>query len=291
MVYEEQIPEVLKDEEQWLCWRAETRNDKSTKVPVDASTGRYAQVDTPETWSGFDTALDYYENTRTANGIGFVFHEDGEYAGVDLDDCRDTATSKVDDWAVEIIHQLSSYTERSPSGAGFHVLVSGDVPDGGNRRGNIEMYDSHRYFTVTGDHVTGSPTTVKYRPDQLQTIHDEYIVEGDEARESVYPVEQRGVPLANDDLIKKAMNAANGDKFQALWNGDTSGYKSHSEADQALCTILAFWAGGDPRRIEDLFSQSGLVRDKWRNRADYRERTINNAIQHCSDFYKPENHE
>ena len=88
-----------------------------------------------------------------------------------------------------------------------------------------------------------------------------------------------------------AKNAANGEKFLALWSGDTSGYPSHSEADLALCNLLAFWTAGDPQRMEELFSQSGLAREKWRNRPDYRERTIRTAIRGVSAFYDPEDTE
>lgn len=287
MVFAEQIPESLKEEDQWVCWRTEPRNGKATKVPVDASSGGYAQVDAPETWSSFETVLDYYESTDPVDGIGFVFRENGRYAGVDLDVCRDPETGDVDDWAMDVIRQLDSYTERSPSGTGFHVLVSGEVPDGGNRHDGVEMYDNSRYFTVTGDHIPDSPKAVEERSDRLEAVHDEYVLCEDDGSGSVQSVEGGDVSLPDDELIEKAVNATNGDKFRRLWNGDISGYESHSEADQALCTMLAFWTGGDYDRIEELFSRSGLVREKWWSRADYRERTIRNGIQYCSDFYEP----
>lgn len=287
MVYEEWIPEALKTEEQWVCWRTDSRNGTFTKVPVDATSGGFAQVDTPETWTDFDTSLTYYTMTEPVDGIGFVFYEDGNYAGVDLDDCRDPETGEGAAWALDVIERLDSYTERSPSGTGYHVLVAGEVPSGGNRDGGLEMYDSHRYFTVTGDHLAGTPPTIEHRTDELQTIHEEYIAEDDESSGS--EAARGAVSVPDDELIETAMTAANSDTFRALWNGDTSGYRSHSEADQALCTLLAFWTGGDPQKIEDLFSQSGLVRDKWRDRPDYRERTINTAIQYCNDFYEPAN--
>jgi len=47
------------------------------------------------------------------------------------------------------------------------------------------------------------------------------------------------------DLIKKAMNAANGNKFSRLWQGNISGYESQSEADSALCSML--FHSGQPK--------------------------------------------
>jgi primase-polymerase (primpol)-like protein len=277
----------MKEEDQWVCWRTEERDGKATKVPINPYTGGYAKSNDTSTWSDFDTALAYNREAADIEGVGFMFHEDGLYAGVDLDDCRDPKSGDVEDWAKDILDQLESYTERSPSGTGFHVIVYGFVPDGGNRRRDIEIYDSHRYFTVTGDRVPGVPETVEKRAKRLRDIHQEYIADNNRGVAPAQQTSGTDVDLPDEKLIEKAKNAANGDKFTALWNGDTSGYRSHSEADQALCNLLAFWTGGDPQRIEALFSQSGLVRDKWRERPEYREQTIRNAILSCSDFYEP----
>ena len=50
---------------------------------------------------------------------------------------------------------------------------------------------------------------------------------------------------------------------------------------------MAFWTGGDRSRIDSLFRQSGLCRDKWKDREDYREKTINAALTHTTEFYNP----
>ena len=87
------------------------------------------------------------------------------------------------------------------------------------------------------------------------------------------------------EVVKKALAASNGARFSRLWNGDTEGYGSHSEADLALCGMLAFWTGGDAARIDTLFRQSGLYRKKW-DRKDYRNRTITEALSGKTEFYK-----
>ncbi|MCP4712224.1 MAG: hypothetical protein GY869_26680, partial [Planctomycetes bacterium] len=90
----------------------------------------------------------------------------------------------------------------------------------------------------------------------------------------------------DEELLTKARDAGNGDKFMALFDrGDVSAYTSDSEADLALCGMLAFWTRRDPERIDQLFRQSALCRKKWIERGDYRERTITKALGRGSDFY------
>jgi len=301
----EHIPETLREREQWVCWREEERDGKPTKIPVTPAAGGFASATDPETWASFETALDY-TGTEHADGIGFVFTDDDPIVGVDLDDCRDPETDDIDDAALDIIERLDSYTEVSPSGTGYHVLITGELPDGRNRRGSIELYDTARFFTVTGDHVEQTPTRVARRQDALTAIHREYVQ--DTERDTGAESEQRDsagnesasgsaadvdVDLEDEDLLEKARHASNGEKFERLWNGDTAGYDSHSEADMALCCLLAFWTGGDQTQMEQLFRQSGLMREKWdevhyADGSTYGEKTIERAIATTAEFYDPD---
>ncbi|SIS20057.1 hypothetical protein SAMN05421752_1262 [Natronorubrum thiooxidans] len=166
----------------------------------------------------------------------------------------------------EIIQQLESYTEVSPSGTGYHVLIHGDLPDGRNCRGGIEMYDQSRFFTVTADHVDGTPTSINERQDALQAVHEEFVAEDDTNDEIDATGGRRDdssqsqtLGLEDEVLLEKARSAGNGEKFDRLWRGNTSGYDSQSEADMALCCLLAFWTGGNRMQMDRLFRQSGLI--------------------------------
>lgn len=95
----------------------------------------------------------------------------------------------------------------------------------------------------------------------------------------------------DQSIIDKASKAGNGAKFHALWSGDTSGYPSSSEADQALTNILAFWTK-DQSQIDRLFRQSGLYRQKWDEKhqaggATYGQMTIEKALAGVTDTYTP----
>lgn len=299
------LPASLREREQWVCWKEEDRDGKPTKIPVTPETRAFASSTDPETWDSFETALEYAE-TGNATGVGFVFTDDDPIVGVDLDNCRDPETEAIDDAALDIIERLDSYTEISPSGTGYHVLISGELPEGRNRRGSIELYDTARFFTVTGDHVEETPARVERRQDALVAIHREYVQDTD--RDVKSQSGQQGtadeqpatngtvdvdVDLEDKELLEKARNASNGSKFERLWNGNTGGYESQSEADMALCCLLAFWTGGDHTRVDNLFRQSGLLREKWdevhyADGSTYGEKTIERAIANISEFYDPD---
>jgi putative DNA primase/helicase len=153
------------------------------------------------------------------------------------------------------------------------------------------MYDDARFFTVTGDHVDVTPSTVEQRADALRAIHADYVAHDDGAGDPDPDAGDVDVNLDDDALVSKAKDAENGDKFRRLWNGDTVGYQSQSEADMALCSMLAFWTGGDRARIDRLFRRSGLYRDKWdedRGEQTYGEQTIAKVLKGVSDVYDPD---
>jgi hypothetical protein len=98
--------------------------------------------------------------------------------------------------------------------------------------------------------------------------------------------------LDDSDLIQKAKQAANGDKFSQLWTGDWSGYPSQSEADLALCSTLSFWTRRDPGQMDRLFRQSKLMRPKWDEKhfgdgRTYGQETISKAISGTTEAYSP----
>jgi len=213
-----------------------------------------------------------------------MFHPNDPFAGTDLDDCRDPETGEIQPWALDIVEDLDSYTEVSPSETGLKVFVRGELPPGRRRKRQIEMYDRGRFFTTTGYHLACTPTTVNERQTELTRLHRRVFGSSvgqvaDSKRDSC------GNPLSNlsdDELIRHAMRAANGEKFAKLWAGDTGDYKTasnegRSETDLALCSLLAFWCGPDEERIDRLFRRSGLYRSKW-ERADYRALTLAVAL-------------
>lgn len=305
-VYPSYIPKALKDIDRWVCWKTAIRNGEETKIPVNPLTGENAATDDPATWTNFDEALDYFRNHEHIEGIGFVFTGDGPYVGIDLDYCRDPDSGEIDDWAVTIISRLEGYVEISPSGTGIHIIVKGALPGDRNRSGNVEMYETRRYFTITGRTPT-SGDSIDDIPDQqaaVRRVYEEHIgydetVDPDTSwqQEDYDSPDTSGLPDDDQELLERAKKADNGRKFADLWEGRwQANYPSQSEADLALCTMLAFWTRKDPTRIDRLFRQSGLMRDKWdedRGNQTYGELTISKALAKLGDdeVYDPHHYD
>ncbi len=117
----------------------------------DPKTGRFAKSTDPSTWGTFDQAWAYYQSHKDGvDGVGFMFAKDDPFIGIDLDHCRNAETGEIQPWALEIVETMNSFTEISPSGQGLHIFVKGELSGDGINTKDVEMYDSKRYFTVTG---------------------------------------------------------------------------------------------------------------------------------------------
>jgi putative DNA primase/helicase len=281
-----QAPGELRTTDQFVCWCEENRNGDITKVPYSVHGGRASSTN-PKTWAPFEAAIAYAEE-HSMPGVGFVFTEDDPFAGIDIDKCRDAESGEIEPWAKKIVDALDSYTEVSPSGTGLHIFIKATLPGRNNRKGPVEMYESRRYFTLTGRHLDGTPTEIHERQDVLERLY-RHVFKAENSVEDANGHRPRTASLDVDDevLLELAMRAKNGEKFSRLWRGDTSDYGSdESRADLALCSLLAFWTDGDPNRMDHLFRQSGLMREKW-NRHDYRERTFNRVLEGRTEFYHP----
>jgi len=288
------IPDELRSLRQWVAYRAtpSKRPGKTDKIPVDPNTGGNASSTDPATWSAFETALSRAKRDGLA-GIGFVFTRDDPYVGIDLDGVID-AQGNTEQWVLDYMRLFNSYAERSRSGTGVHIIVRGTLPPGGRKRGPVEMYDSGRFFVFTGN-VLPDYDAIRDAQEAIDLIHREQFGEQEPRPETVRPPAQ-AVDLDDAALIAKASGARNGHKFERLWQGNISGYPSQSEAELALCSALAFWTGGDAARVDRLFRQSALWRDKWDSRhyangSTYGEATVAKAIATTRDFYTGNGHE
>jgi hypothetical protein len=281
------IPTQLREVRGWVVWRYDVRDGKPVKRPYRADRPWSPASSTdPRTWATYEQAVLAAEADGNA-GIGFVLSPDDPFVGVDLDGCVNGDGVHEAVW--QLVTQLGSYTEVTPSGTGLRVFVRGALPAwlplNGKQTGRktsrtpwadaFEVYSHGRFLTVTGQHLPGTPTTVEGA--DLDAICLE-IFPPEQPPAAPRPRRAFSADGDDGDLIERARSARNGAKFSALWDGDTSAHGGDdSAADQALCNHLAFWTDYDAERVDRLFRSSGLFRPKW-NRGDYRDRTISNAL-------------
>ena len=296
------FPEELKALPQWVV--------RKQKVPFNANNMKCASTTDSSTWSDFQTAVNACEKYNT-DGLGFVFAEGQDYVGIDVDTCFDPSTGEISEGGLKIIEMFDSYTELSPSGYGVHIFIKADPnfklpfhkhsmkPNGIERYENkngvrmkkepeIELYNCGRYFTVTGN-IFGEIKPLSERTEALKKFYSMY-----HDRKKIEPrsvsIPTHDLSLDDDEVLERAMNSSNGLQFRELYYGNISGYASHSNADQALCSFLAFWCQGDKCQMDRIFRSSALMRSKWdemRGHETYGAFTIDNAVRTSRNFYDP----
>ena len=165
----ERMPAELRQLRNWVLWVPIWNGSKWTKRPIQIS-GFGASATNPKHWSSFDDVKQAYERAvqrgyielrekdkppqhLSIGGVGFVFDgqpdEDGlVFAGVDFD--KVIAGNDIASLAEERIRRLGSYTERSVSGGGLHVIVKARPLQSGVAHKGVELYTSGRFFTMTG---------------------------------------------------------------------------------------------------------------------------------------------
>lgn len=275
----ENIPNELKQVSNWVCWQGEA------KIPKNPFNGQNAQSNNPKSWGTFAQACKACESFGF-DGLGFMFSE--PYFGIDLDHCMDNL-----DFVDEFVETLQSYTEISRSGNGIHIICKGKLPEGSRRKGGVEMYSEGRYFIVTGDIYNPQYTEIRDCTESVKVLHSKYLPSSVPKAEirRMQPI----VDMDDADVIDKARNCKNGSLFTMLYSGQWEGlFPSQSEADMALCNMLAFWTGRNEAQMDRIFRASGLYRKKWETKRGgdtYGNITISKACAACTEVYNPKKYD
>lgn len=287
------VPKELKNASRWVCYKLEQKEgkEKLDKIPKNAITGGNAQSNNSDTWCDFKTACDGLRKYRF-DGLGFMLG--GGFFGIDIDNINsDIQAYKNGEYCIinEFLDSLKSYAEYSPSGTGIHIICKGELPEGGRRKNNIEMYERGRFFTITGN-VLSKCKKIAQCTETIKPLHTKYI--GKNLHKSSDNYMNFTPNYSNTyDVIEKIKTSKQAEKFDDLYTGNWQiYYKSQSEADIALCNILAFWCQGDSYTMDSIFRSSALMREKWdrrQNGTTYGNIVIQKAIRDCTCFYIPIN--
>ena len=285
----------LKDKKLWFLWSAKPGgNGKVTKVSFAANGGATGTDDAHRgTWVSFDDA-ESARNQFQASGLGLKIPKGFFLLDIDHKDISDP-------FAQLMLSRFSSYAEVSPSGKGIHIIGQCDITklpvhfddrrkklvldsEYYQKRSDIglELYIgdiTNRYGTFTGNTINSLPIA-----DCTQAVLTTLDKEMRKKPKAKYSAKRDG-DRAVFDIVCDLRKQKNGDKFIRLYDkGDFSEYGSQSEADAALCALIAFRTGADPDAIDEVFRSSALYRSKW-ERDDYRENTINAGISACNGVF------
>lgn len=286
----------LKQMRIWFLWRwGADKNGKQTKNPFAANGGSTGTDDAhSSTWVTYDEAVAAADKFHAA-GVGFKIPDGYFFLDIDHRELSDPLVKT-------LLARFDSYTEYSVSGGGIHIYGKCDfsqlptyIDNKGKVRLNKQFYQknskidlelyvggiTNRFAAFTGNIIEDKP--LRECTAAVLTTLDKNM----RRREKTNYSAKRDGNRADFDIACNLRKQKNGDKFKKLYDeGDFSDYGSQSEADAALCAIIAFRTGPDPEAIDTIFRGSALYRDKW-ERDDYRESTIAVGIEAChGTFHK-----
>ncbi len=270
----------LKQHRNWIVCTAD-------KTPWRADGLKKASPTDSADWCDYATAA----ATVAANpglGLGFVLTRDAGFTVVDLDSYKTQNPAILAEH--KAIHDgLQSYSEYSPSGKGIHIWLRGYASSRGLPKKFFELYSENHYMTVTFNPYRNVPIanlqdeltkfSKFYWPDSQNGFHPLNNEEGEESFDV----------LLKQEILQSCADAMNSEKWEMLWF-DKPGvyntkdnryplapYKSHSEADLALCNILAFHCTRRTQ-VKKLYLQSPLAQSqKNRSRPKWLDDMVNKA--------------
>lgn len=285
VVNREHIPSELLEYPQWICWRYVERGNKRKpdKQPVNPHNLHNAGVHWANTWSTSKDAYEMYiqHTGKGIDGIGFVLTHDDPFVGVDIDSCLQDGD--IAPQAQDVIQQLQSYTEISPSGRGLRILVACPQFLNNARSESLEVYSHSRFLTITGHHLAHTPATIN--PTQLADLESLLPQQQVADHQLSRPSEPQRV-RREEDAGALWQRIFEHDKYGAQhlrrFQGDTSQDRNdHSYTVIRLLNCLAAWTQCDTEMMRAMMLMSSLKNTKWlekRGKGDWLDHQIADAV-------------
>ena len=243
------IPQELKQTALWCLWK---RDEKRGKIPCNPKTGGYAKSNDRTTFADFQSTYDVYQKGGY-NGLGIgIFNGIG---AIDIDHCIEDGVFS--DMATDIINQMGSYTEISPSGSGVRIIFT--ISDS-------FVYDKQLYYINNqkqGLEVYVSGATRKFVTITGNKINDSAIVDGTQKLEGVLKMYMQKnntqEQATTNDLLSVGLEKDS--KLKSYWNGNRI-HDSESEDDAGLMAKLLYWCNNDVDKAIQAFKSSPYAEQK-----------------------------
>lgn len=287
-----QLPIELRRRPQW-CYTYPADTDPLRRKAPRKKGNALASDTSPADWMSFEQAVAYAEQVN--GDIGYVLTEDDEFTCIDID-IKDVRSHPLQPelWTSErefnryweIAEAFDSYTEFSTSGKGLHIWLFGNIGKGCKRDG-VEVYSQERFMICTGRPVINKPIK------EAQKILDVMVKDIREAQAKQHgkiELVEEEETHTDEEIIERAINAANADKFNALCRATSCymdndakvhgsytelGYGSQSEADLALLSMFTFYSKSN-EQCRRLFRMTSLGK---RDKATKNDRYLNDTLK------------
>lgn len=184
-IHPENIPEYFQKTPRWVLFKLIEQPDgsKPKKEPRYANNPQIlASISKPVSWADFPTALEAAKRYNML--MGFAILPKSKLLLIDIDDISGKIDGKRKDGITQkLIASLNTYSERSQSGEGIHILgwYQGPKP----KIDGIETYTGDRFCIFTGDRISET-SVVNDITDTIDTLAKEGIVTFEKPTESRY---------------------------------------------------------------------------------------------------------
>lgn len=273
------IPDEMKARPNWVVvktwWNAEKGKYNKRPVNCNSDKGEYAESDNPETWTTFDNALKYLKE-KGGTTVAYALDGKDNISCIDLDRCYDE-NGQPSALAKEVLSKCGkTYVEKSVSGNGLHIFGKTNGMDirTFSKDGDLEFYQKEHFIAMTGDGA-GYSRLESFDTSEMKELLSRKCEKREEWKGVCKGV--NGLSTMTDrDVVEKASNAKNGDKFKRLYAGEDL-QNNHSNSDMSLMNLLAYWCNGDKEQMLRIFATSGLFRPN--KSPDYYEGTAIKALR------------
>ena len=273
------VPDEMKTRPNWVVvktwWNADKGKYNKRPVNCNSDKGEYAESDNPETWTTFDNALKYLKE-KGGTTIAYALDGKDNVSCIDLDHCYDE-NGQPSALAKEVLSKCGkTYVEKSVSGNGLHIFgkTSGMDIRTFSKDGDLEFYQKEHFIAMTGD-GSGYSRLESFDTPEMKELLSRKCEKREEWKGVCKGV--NGLSTMTDrDVVEKASNAKNGDKFKRLYAGEDL-QNNHSNSDMSLMNLLAYWCNGDKEQMLRIFATSGLFRPN--KSPDYYEGTAIKALR------------
>ena len=299
------VPEEMK---QFPHWVVATAN----KLPINPASGYGAKSNDPSTWSSFDVCLSYLKENygkevsignqmSSIEGLGFMFQKETGLVGIDIDHCLDANGNIVDERVKAILDANDAYAEVSKSCSGIHIISRGQKNFSSNKMHLtdeivLEVYDSARYFFITGNLLSAEKAKITDGQALLDYIGKEFFSSSNEKSSNIAtPIEASNEPavISAEVMDRLEYNLNSDEYFNRRWNGERFKGDESSDDMSLLCSLAH--VTHDRETIKALFinspyfdSKDDAHKRKVIVREDYIIRSINKAIEYAECKLDPE---